>query len=184
MRRLLHGLVDLRPVIGMQAARDSEFPIYQQGGRIYPEHRLISPGAEPHLVIKTLLEHAQGRDLGTLLRPFRQLPGRHHPGEALFSGDATGGDRRHRTHFQWFGEITHAAGNRVYGTLGSAVQTADQAAAGADEVFDVAGLFGTVYPADLIPDTFHCPEIFSRIVTADIHQVSGPRCISEHQARQ
>ena len=165
---LVHGIVDIAPVVLGEAFRRTETPVDLEGCGIEPHGARVGTTAEAKAVVESLLEHAQGRNLATRLRALGNGGRRDTLGSTELAGHATGGDAGDHRKIEIGFQVAH-------GTQGCRCQALSLAIQAEYDTFvhrpcEFLVDLGVVLldPADLAVDAVHRLEVAFVVVVGDL----------------
>ena len=146
---VLHGGVDVLPLIAPDTLRRAKGVFDRERGRVELNAVLIATGAEAQPIVEALLEHAQGGDLGTRVGILRHGVGRKPFGSAKLAGDAAGRHPGNDGHVDVLLQVAHGSRCHEYRALRRPVQEKDDAVVALGKRLERLGVVGVVEPADL-----------------------------------
>ena len=166
--------VHLPIVLAPQPHRGAHTMIDAQLCGIEPQLVGVATVRKADLVVKPLIEHAEGRDRRAGVSAGSQLQRRQSSRQGQPTGDAAGGHGRHRRQRQVRLLQPQRAGGGVDGALGFAIQCRRQRAAATEKGLELF-LFRLAFdPRDLAPHTADGFQITVPIIGPDLDVRLGP----------
>ena len=165
------------PVLFADAAGHAWLDIDAKLRRIEADPVLVAAAAESQQIVKALLEDAQPGHLCAFRHIFGDKLGSKTLGQALFAGDAAGGDGGDGREREVLVEVANRPGHGGNQAFGLASDVGHEGAPACEE--DVHGLLVIfiIDPARFVPDAVDGFFVFFGVVVADVHHVVV-RCCS------
>ena len=165
---LVHGVVNIAPVVLGETLRGPETPVDRQCRRIELDDPGVGPATESEPVVETLLEHAQGGDLAARFRPLGNGGGSDPFGSPELARYATGRDAGDDGEVEVGLEVPHGPERCRRRALGLPVEAIhDPLVDGPREFLVGLGVVFRFDPANFAVDAVHRLEVPLVVVVPD-----------------